>query len=99
MSRTTTTTTSPTHIQLQGVLSWSLQTLPLQVLVDSGSDDNFTDTATVNQAYIPTLPLPAPKEVFALDGRFLARVTHHTFPLSLLLIVRIIVRKLVIPSH
>lgn len=85
MSRTTTSITSPTRIQLQGVLSWRLQTLPLQVLVDSGSDDSFIDISIVNQTHIPTLPLPAPKEVFALDGRLLAHVTHHTVPLSLLL--------------
>ena len=62
-----------------------LLSLPHQVLVDSGSDDNVIDSATVKQAHILTLPLPTPKEVFALDDRLLACVTHRTVPLSLLL--------------
>lgn len=79
MSHTTTDTISPTRIQLQVPFPGPYR------LIDSGSDDNFIDSATVSQAHIPTLPLPTPKKVFALDGRLLAHVTHRTAPLSLLL--------------
>lgn len=79
MSHTTTATTYPARIQLQGTFSWSLQTLPLQVLIDSGADDNFIDNTTVNQAHIPTLPLPAPKEVFR-SGWQTPRPIHTALP-------------------
>ena len=59
--------------------------IPLLALVDSGADDNFIDSTLVTQAGIPVEALPAPKDVNALDGRLLARITHHTVPLSLIL--------------
>ena len=76
---------SPPRLLVKGTVSWSQVSLPLSVLVDSGADDNFTDSDFIIQSNIPSEPLPQPKEVFALDGRLLARVTHRTVPVSLLL--------------
>lgn len=42
-------------------------------------------TDVVFQSNLPSEPLPEPKEMFSLDGRLLARVTHRTAPVSLLL--------------
>lgn len=50
------------------MLRWSHDTLPIQVLVDSGAD-SFIDNELVSQANIPTVPLPEQKDVLALDGR------------------------------
>lgn len=55
------------------MLRWAHDTLPIQVLIDSGADDNFIDNELVSQANIPTIALSKPKEVLALDG---ARTTH-----------------------
>ena len=57
--------------------------LPLKALVDSGSDENFIDTDLVTQSNIPLTPLPRPREVGALDGRHLARITNQTKPITL----------------
>ena len=76
---------SPPRLLVKGTVSWSQVSLPLSVLVDSGSDDNFIDSSFIAQSHIPSELLPQPKEVFALDGRLLARITHRTVPVSLLL--------------
>lgn len=77
---------SPSNrIQLEGTVSFFQTKVPLPVLVDSGSDDNFIDSGIVTKFNIPSEPLSKPKEVFALDGRLLALVTLRTAPVSLLL--------------
>ena len=87
MSRTylTSTPSKIKRIQVQGILHWSHDTLPIQVLIDSGADGNFIDYELVSQANIPTIALSKPKEVLAIDGKLLYRVTHHTEPISLAL--------------
>ena len=59
--------------------------VPVQVLVDSGADDNFIDSNFVKSHDIPTYELSSPKEVHAVDGKLLELVTHKTEPLKLLL--------------
>lgn len=59
--------------------------VPLQVLIDSGADENLIDCVFVSRSNLPSEPLPEPKDVFALDGKLLARITHRTAPVSLLL--------------
>ena len=71
---------SPPRLLVKGTVSWSQVSLPLSVLVDSGSDDNFIDSSFIAQSHIPSELLPP-----ALDGRLLARITHRTVPVSLLL--------------
>lgn len=73
------------RLQLKGTVSCAQVSLPLQVLVDSGADENFIDSDVVFQSNLPSEPLPEPKDIFSLDGRLLARVTHRTAPVSLLL--------------
>ena len=81
----TSTPSRSKRIQVQGMLRWSHDTLPVQVLIDSGADDSFIDYELVSQANIPTIALSEPQEVLALDGKQLARVTHRTEPISLTL--------------
>lgn len=59
--------------------------VPVQVLVDSGADDNFMDSNFVESNDIPTYKLSSPKEVLAIDGKLLELVTHKTEPLNLVL--------------
>ena len=68
------------RIQIPGMLQ---DTYPLQVLVDSGADDNFIDSGIISKLSIPTVELANSKEVLALDGRLLAEVTHRTAPITL----------------
>ena len=49
--------------------------------MDSGADDS----CLVSQLSLPSEPLPTAKDVVALAGKLLGRVTHRTAPLSLLL--------------
>lgn len=44
-------------IELQGTVSWSEVSHPIQVLVDSGADDNFIDAEFVSQTSISSEPL------------------------------------------
>lgn len=83
MSHTTDASSPSRRLQLKGTVSWSQVSFPLQVLVDSGADDNFIDSGFVSRYNIPSEPLPKLKDVFALDGQLLARVSHRTVPVSL----------------
>ena len=49
------------------MLPWSHDTLPVQVLIDSGADDSFIDYELFSQANIPTMALSEPQEDLALD--------------------------------
>ncbi|XP_037626231.1 uncharacterized protein LOC119488550 [Sebastes umbrosus] len=89
MSHTSTSPSAPhPRMQFNASLVCQGDSIPLLALVDSGADDNFIDSTLVTQAGIPVEALPAPKDVNALDGRLLARITHHTVPLSLILSAR-----------
>lgn len=86
MSHTITPNPDPNlRVQLEAAILRPEGNIPLQVLVDSEADDNFIDGSLVDQAGIPVEPVPDPKEVNVLDGRRLARITHITAPLNLLL--------------
>lgn len=58
--------------------------LPLTALVDSGAEENFMDFEVARQICLETVPLDTPLVANALDGRFMAKVTHHTKPLKLI---------------
>ena len=75
----------PTRILVPGQLPGLPHSESFFVFINSGSDENFIDYDLCSQAQLRLDLLPEPKEVFALDGRFLARVTHRTTPVSLLL--------------
>lgn len=66
------------------MLLWQQEKLS-PFLVDSGTDDSFIDESLVRRAGLPIVSLAEPKEVLALDGRPLVRVTHRTEILTLLL--------------
>lgn len=65
MSRTS---TSSTRIQVQGMLYCSQQTILVQVLVDSGADDDFIDSSLVKLHDLALVELSAPKRVFSIDS-------------------------------
>lgn len=85
MSHTSMKSSSPDRITLKGNVVSAQVSLPLLVLIDSGSDDNFIDIELVAQSNIPSELLSEPKDVFALNGRLLTLLMHCTAPVSLLL--------------
>ena len=85
MSRVAGPPGSPKRILVPGQLPGLQHFKSFFVFIDSGSDENFIDFDFCSQAQLRLDLLPEPKEVFALDGRLLARVTHRTTPVSLLL--------------
>ena len=83
MNQTVCSATSSSRILVQGHLFGSQSPIPLSVFIDSGADENLIDSVFCAKAQLPLEPLPAPREVLALDGRLLARVTHRTLPVHL----------------
>lgn len=85
MSKVLAVSSLSSHIQHNGTVSWSEASHPLMALVDSGADNNFIDSDFVFQSHLPSEPLPQPKDVFTLNGKVLACVTHRAAPISQLL--------------
>ena len=85
MSQAACPPTLSTRILVPGQLPGLLHPKFFSVFIHSGSDENFIDCDLCSQAQLSLDLLPEPKEVFALDGRLLARNTHRTTPVSLLL--------------
>ncbi|KAI3354966.1 hypothetical protein L3Q82_004757 [Scortum barcoo] len=73
------------RFQLQATVCYQLQNLLLQALVDSGAEENFLDRQVAAQAGVPFEPLEKPRDALAVDGRIMARVTHRTQPLTLVI--------------
>lgn len=67
------------------MLHWTHNTLLVNVLVDSGTEDNFITFNLVTQANIPTHQLANPKEVFAINGKQLSSISHRPDPITLFL--------------
>lgn len=59
----------------------SQESFPLWTLVE-GADNTFFDCDLVEQAGIPTEALPSHKNMNALDGKLLAKVTYQTVPIA-----------------
>lgn len=76
---------TPNRLQLQASLLWSCESVPLLTFIDSGADDNFIDSVFAMRANIPSEPLESPIEVNALNGEKLAKITHRTIPVTLVL--------------
>ena len=57
--------------------------LSVGALVDSGADDCFIDHEFVTQAGFPTVSLPKPLSMTALNGSYLGKITHQTVPVTL----------------
>ena len=58
--------------------------LSVSAMVDSGADENFIESGFASQVGIALEQLPSPLDANALDGRHLARITHRTKPLELI---------------
>uniref|UniRef100_A0A8D0D3W8 Retrotransposon gag domain-containing protein n=1 Tax=Sander lucioperca TaxID=283035 RepID=A0A8D0D3W8_SANLU len=76
--------TSP-RLSLPATLQFGSLSLPLSALIDSGAEDNFIDANLVKQANIPLESLPAPINVATIDRQLLAKVTHQTVPVTIVL--------------
>lgn len=72
-------------MQIPATLCLLQHSFPLMALIDSGADDCFLDREFALRAGIPLEPLSNPLTANGLDGRLLARVTHHTVPINLIL--------------
>lgn len=70
---------------LDATLVLNRRSIPLSAFVDSGADENFLDASFATQAGIAVEPLAAPLDANALDGKLIARVTHTTELLKLVL--------------
>lgn len=69
---------SKKRILVKGVIHWSQQALPVQVLIDSGADDNFIDIDLVRSNHLPVFELHEPRKVLAIDGKLNETVSHKT---------------------
>lgn len=69
---------------LRGTLLWGNSSLPVPFMVDSGADDSFIDENVARHAGLPLVELTEPRTVQDLNGRTLARATHRTTSLTLL---------------
>jgi len=77
-------TSTKTHhpcVQSNASLLVSNESISLLALLDSGADDNFSDSNLVSQTGIPLEPLNAPEDVNTLNGK----LTHRAVSLSLIL--------------
>lgn len=72
-------------LMLPGMLLWLHVSISLSFLVDSDADDCFVNQDLVKQANIPFETLAEPKNILDLDGKTLAKVTHSTAPLTLII--------------
>lgn len=59
--------------------------IPLLMLITTGTEDNFLDLELASHSGLPFELLNPTVTVYALDGRLLAQVTHHTSQLLLVL--------------
>lgn len=80
----TSTTASKKRIPVKGVIHWSQQTLPVQVLIDSRADDNFIDVNLVRSNHLPVFELHEPRKVLATDGKLIEIITHKTQSIKLI---------------
>lgn len=73
------------RLQLPATLCFRSLSLPLQALVDSGAEDSFIDEEVAKQCGLSLQPLPTPIMARALNGSFLAELTHYTVPVTVVL--------------
>lgn len=83
VGQTETPWTHTTRAPLHAILLWGAQSNTIRVLIDSGADESFIDSALVQQLGISTQRLSTPIEARALDGRPLGKVTLCTVPVVL----------------
>uniref|UniRef100_A0A3B4BH69 Retrotransposon gag domain-containing protein n=1 Tax=Periophthalmus magnuspinnatus TaxID=409849 RepID=A0A3B4BH69_9GOBI len=70
---------------LQATMCYRSETLPISALVDSGAEEDFIDQRVAEQWGITLEPLERPLTALALNGQLLAKVTHVTEPVTLIL--------------
>lgn len=74
---------TPQSVRIQRMLQWPVNNFPLHVLIDCGADDDFTHKNIVTQVNIPVTEVLTPKDMLALDGKLLTKITHKTAPITL----------------
>lgn len=72
------------RLVLPGTLLWASGSLPVSCLVNSGADDCFLDEALASQMGLLPVRLAEPRVVRDLDRRVLARSTHRSESVTLL---------------
>uniref|UniRef100_A0A674PMU1 Gypsy retrotransposon integrase-like protein 1 n=1 Tax=Takifugu rubripes TaxID=31033 RepID=A0A674PMU1_TAKRU len=75
----------PVRLTLSGTLLWGQESVPTTFLVDSGADGNFISQDLARQVRLPLETLPEPKTILGLDGEVLARITHRTQAITLII--------------
>uniref|UniRef100_A0A674MXQ5 Gypsy retrotransposon integrase-like protein 1 n=1 Tax=Takifugu rubripes TaxID=31033 RepID=A0A674MXQ5_TAKRU len=75
----------PVRLTLSGTLLWGQESVPITFLVDSGADGNFISQDLARQARLPLETLPEPKTILGLNGEVLARITHRTQAITLII--------------
>ena len=58
--------------------------LSVSAMVDSGAEENCIDSGLASRVGIALEQLPSPLDANALGGQHLARITHRTKPLELI---------------
>lgn len=78
---------TPSVIKCKIQASWFVdgKLLPFLAVIDSGVEDNFLDEQVVAQAGCKLEVLERPIKVYALNGRILGMVKHHTIPMEMVL--------------
>ena len=67
----------------EAILVWQSQAFPPSAVVDSGADVSFLDQGVVNQMGLDTIPLNAPLDANALNGKLLFPVCEKIVPFIL----------------
>lgn len=70
---------------LPATVQWGNSYHPCAVLVDSGAEGNFMDSALAAKWGLPTTPLQTPLTARALNGAHLALISLTTVPVSLII--------------
>lgn len=73
------------RLQIPATFCYPALSIPVSALIDSGAEDNFLDQEVAVQAGVRLVALASPITALALDGRLLAKVTHCTEPLTIML--------------
>ena len=85
MSQLNPTSSPRVRFQLSANVCYKTLTVPVLALIDSGAEENFLDQQVAEQAGIKLVPLDVPVTTLALDGWLLAKVSHCTEPITLIL--------------
>lgn len=79
------TVTQKSQFNLPLMIYSGSSSLLVSALLDSVSDGNFIDRDYCLKNHFPSVPLDTPLGAFAPNGHLLARITHQTQPLEIVI--------------